>query len=158
MQVGHQNSAIVQQHVELNDHLHYVADREPERRRYRRHDLELSHVQVERYDGPTKGGRLLGEAMDLSASGIRIRVRLPELKVGSQLRIRLRLPAYAGISPFVSADGTGRASNEWTGWMTVTRMSKVDSDLWDVAGRLVDMREIDRGMLTLYLSAHPLAA
>jgi hypothetical protein len=158
MQVGHQKNVFSEQHAEVDGHLHYVADREPERRRYRRHDLEMSHVIVERYDGPTKGGRLLGEAMDLSASGIRVRVHKPEVKVGSQLRIRLRLPAYAGISPFVAGDGSGRGSNEWTGWMTVTRMSKVNSDLWDVAGRLVDMREIDRGMLTLYLSAQPLAA
>jgi hypothetical protein len=128
------------------------------RRKHRRHDLEGTAIFVERYDGPTKGGRPLGEAMDLSASGIRIRVRLPEMRIGSQVRIRLRLPAYAGISPFVAGDGSGRGTHEWTGWMTVTRMEKVNSDLWDVAGRLVDMREIDRGMLTLYLSAHPLAA
>jgi PilZ domain len=129
-----------------------------DRRKHRRHDLELSHVMVERYDGPTKPGRVFGEAMDLSAGGIRVRVRLPEVKIGSQVRIRLTLPVYAGITPFVAPDGSGRGANEWTGWMTVTRMQKVDSDLWDVAGRLVDMREIDRGMLTLYLSAHPLAA
>lgn len=129
-----------------------------DRRKHRRHDLEFSHIMVERYDGPAKPGRVFGEAMDLSAGGIRVRVRNPEVKIGSQVRIRLTLPAYAGITPFVAADGSGRGANEWTGWMTVTRMQKVDSDLWDVAGRLVDMREIDRGMLTLYLSAHPLAA
>lgn len=129
-----------------------------DRRKHRRQDLEMANVLVERYDGPMKGGRPLGMAIDLSASGIRIRVRNPEMKVGSQIRIKLCLPSYAGITPFVAADGSGNGCNDWTGWLTVTRMTKVDSDLWDVAGRLVDMREIDRGMLKLYLSAHPLAA
>ena len=157
MQVRQDQAVTADTHVTLGGPFRYHGH-EPDRRRYRRHDLETSGLKVERYDGPSKGGRPLGDAVDLSASGIRVRIRNPELKVGSQLRIRLCLPAYAGISPFVTSDGTGRASNEWTGWMTVTRMSKVNSDLWDVAGRLVDMREIDRGMLTLYLSAHPLAA
>lgn len=157
MQVRHEDHGTVDTHITLGGPFKFHAE-EPERRRYRRHDLEMSGIKVERYDGPTKGGRPLGDAVDLSASGIRIRVRNPDVKVGSQLRVRLCLPAYAGISPFVAGDGSGRASNEWTGWMTVTRMSKVNSDLWDVAGRLVDMREIDRGMLTLYLSAQPLAA
>ena len=154
----HLDHVEVQAEVAMGGPFRYVADAERDRRRHRRHDLEDSAIMVERYQGPTKGGRPFGEAMDLSASGIRIRVRCPDVKPGSQLRIRLCLPAYAGISPFVANDGTGKASNEWTGWMTVIRMSKVNSDLWDVAGRLVDMREIDRGMLGLYLSAHPLAA
>jgi hypothetical protein len=156
-QVGQEQVEVFAE-VTVGGPFRYVESHERDRRKHRRHDLECSSVLVERYEGATKGGRPLGEAMDLSASGIRIRVRKPEVKVGSQLRIRLRLPQYAGISPFVANDGSGKATNEWTGWMTVTRMSKVNSDLWDVAGRLVDMREIDRGMLTLYLSAHPLAA
>lgn len=129
-----------------------------DRRRHRRHDYEMSHVIVERWDGPTKGGRPFGELVDLSAGGIRIRAKSTELRVGAQIRVRLRLPIYAGISPFVAADGTGRGSNEWTGWMTIVRLTKIDSDQFEIAGRLVDMREIDRGMLTLYLSAQPLAA
>jgi hypothetical protein len=129
-----------------------------DRRRHRRHDYEFTHVQVERWDGPAKAGRPFGEMIDLSAGGIRIRTSVPDLRVGAQIRIRLRLPVYAGISPFVAADGSGKGSNEWSGWMTITRMQKVNSDTYDVAGRLVDMREIDRGMLTLYLSAQPLAA
>lgn len=129
-----------------------------DRRRHRRHDYEFAHVSVERWDGPTKGGRAFGEMMDLSAGGIRVRTSSADLRVGAQIRIRLRLPAYAGISPFVAADGSGKGSNEWCGWMTITRVQKVNSDLYDIAGRLVDMREIDRGMLTLYLSAQPLAA
>ena len=129
-----------------------------DRRRSRRHDFEQTGVAVERWDGPTKTGRPFGELMDLSATGLRVRVLNPGLKIGAQVRIHLQLPVYAGINPFVSADGTTRGTNEWTGWMTVTRMTKVNSDTFDVAGRLVDMREIDRGMLGLYLSAQPLAA
>lgn len=129
-----------------------------DRRRHRRHDYHYSHVTVERWDGPAKAGRPFGEMMDLSAGGIRIRTTVSDLRVGAQVRIRLRLPVYAGISPFVAADGSGKGSNEWSGWMTITRLQKVDDEHFDIAGRLVDMREIDRGMLTLYLSAQPLAA
>ena len=42
--------------------------------------------------------------------------------------------------------------------MTVNRVAKINKDEYDVAGRLVDMDEIDRGMLGLYLSTQPLAA
>jgi hypothetical protein len=43
--------------------------------------------------------------------------------------------------------------------MAVARVIKVDGGKEvDVAGRLVDMDEMDRGMLGLYLSTQPLAA
>jgi hypothetical protein len=129
-----------------------------DRRKHRRHDLGMQHITVERYEGSKKEGRLFGELLDLSAGGLRIRTSVPDLRIGAQIRIRLRLPLYANITPFVAADGSGEGSNEWTGWMTVTRVVKVDSYEWQIAGRLVDMREIDRGMLGLYLSAQPLAA
>ena len=129
-----------------------------ERRRGRRHDFEHVGVHVQRYEGPDRAGRMFGELIDLSSTGLRIRAYKPGVRIGSQVRIRLTLPNYAGISPFVTADGNCRGTNEWTGWMTVTRLTKVNSDTYDVAGRLVDMREIDRGMLGLYLSAQPLAA
>jgi hypothetical protein len=37
-------------------------------------------------------------------------------------------------------------------------VQKVDTRSYDIAGRLVDMDEMDRGMLGLYLSTQPLAA
>ena len=75
------------------------------------------------------------------------------------MRVRLELPAYAGISPFIKSQEKGLApKNEWVGWMTVSRVAKINKDEYDVAGRLVDMDEIDRGMLGLYLSTQPLAA
>ena len=48
--------------------------------------------------------------------------------------------------------------NEWVGWVAVTRVNKVNEREFDVAGRLVDMDDMDRGMLGLYLSTQPLAA
>ena len=42
--------------------------------------------------------------------------------------------------------------------MAVARVNKIDEKRVDVAGRLVDMDEMDRGMLGLYLSTQPLAA
>jgi hypothetical protein len=37
-------------------------------------------------------------------------------------------------------------------------VAKIGKDEYDVAGRLADMDDIDRGMLGLYLSTQPLAA
>jgi len=128
-----------------------------ERRRHRRTELEMCHYAVERYEGPNRGQHL-GEIVNISASGVLIRTFDGDIRLGAQLRIRMRLPAYAGIYPFVSIDGASRGSEEWTGWMTVTRVRSLGDDSFEVAGRLVDMREIDRGMLQLYLSAQPLAA
>jgi hypothetical protein len=129
-----------------------------DRRKFRRHHMEWLNVAVERCDGPNKSGKHFGWIADLSAGGIRIRTNSGDYRVGAQLRIKLTLPLYAGITPFVAADGSGEGSNEWTGWMTIVRVQKTDENQWEVAGRLVDMREIDRGMLGLYLSAQPLAA
>ena len=89
---------------------------------------------------------------------MRIRTQSP-VRADQQIRLRLKLPAYAGISPFIdTTTGTPRARTEWTGWMSVSRVAKVDEKAYDVAGRLVDMDEMDRGMLGLYLSTQPLAA
>ena len=51
-----------------------------------------------------------------------------------------------------------KPKNEWIGWIAVSRVQKVADDQFDVAGRLIDMEEMDRGMLGLYLSTQPLAA
>ena len=47
---------------------------------------------------------------------------------------------------------------DWIGWMAVARVQKADNGEYNVAGRLVDMEDFDRGMLSLYLSTQPLAA
>ena len=38
------------------------------------------------------------------------------------------------------------------------RVQQLNGNEMDIAGRLIDMDEIDRGMLGLYLSTQPLAA
>ena len=128
-----------------------------ERRRHRRTELEMCHYAVERYDALNRSS-FLGEILNISASGVKIRTRDGDIRLGAQLRIRLRLPAYAGIFPFVSSDGSSRGCEEWTGWMTITRVRSLEEGAFEIAGKLVDMRDIDRGMLQLYLSAQPLAA
>jgi len=130
-----------------------------ERRQHRRADIEDSRVLVERFETSNRfvSGKPLGHLVNLSAGGVCIRTIDNNLKIGSQIRVRMVLPTYAGIMPFVSQAGSCRGTNEWSGWMTVVRVKKAGM-AFEIAGRLVDMREIDRGMLGLYLSAQPLAA
>jgi hypothetical protein len=128
-----------------------------ERREHRRHDLEMKSLTVDRWDG-ARGGQVFGQLVDLSAGGVRIRTTQGNIKPDNQIRVRLELPVYAGISPFVDmADKKLQPKREWVGWMAVTRVKNID-DKYDIAGRLVDMEEMDRGMLGLYLSTQPLAA
>jgi len=53
--------------------------------------------------------------------------------------------------------GQARPKSEWVGWLAVSRV-RARGDSFEIAGRLVDMEEMDRGMLGLYLSTQPLAA
>jgi len=146
-----------------------ISKREPEtasksqtaadRRAHRRHDLETQDITVDRWDGAKQSEKSFGRIVDLSAGGVRIRTAQTNVKADNQIRVRLELPAYAGISPFIASQGRSLCpKNEWVGWMTVSRVAKINKDEYDVAGRLVDMDEIDRGMLGLYLSTQPLAA
>ncbi len=130
-----------------------------DRRQYRRHDLETTGIAVERWDGARRASKPFGKIVDISAGGVRIRTDAKNVRPDAQLRLRLDLPNYAGISPFInSTGGKLEPKNEWVGWMTVARVSKRDDGALDVAGQLVDMEEMDRGMLGLYLSTQPLAA
>ena len=130
-----------------------------ERREHRRHDLEMQDISVDRWDGGRRSGKSFGRLVDLSAGGVRIRTSQENVKEDNQIRVRLALPTYAGISPFINAQEKGLApKSEWVGWMSVSRVKKIGSEEYDVAGRLMDMDEIDRGMLGLYLSTQPLAA
>lgn len=129
-----------------------------DRRRFRRHEFETRGVSVERFDG-ARGGKIFGHLIDISAGGVRIRTPEKAVKADSQIRVRLELPNYAGITPFVDTTGTQmNGKREWVGWMTVRRVEPREDGNTDVAGPLVDMEEIDRGMLGLYLSTQPLAA
>ncbi len=133
-----------------------------DRRQYRRHDLEQQDLSVERFDGSRRTSiarTALGRIVDLSAGGVRLRTT-ERMRPDHQVRVRLELPAFAGISPFVdTASGKPVPSRQWVGWMTVSRVQPVgDGREYEVAGRLVDMEDLDRGMLGLYLSTQPLAA
>ena len=128
-----------------------------DRRVHRRHDMETQGIPIDRWDGGRRVGKNFGKIVDLSAGGVRIRTTEP-VQQDHQIRVRLDLPAYAGICPFIKADGPELApKNEWVGWMTINRVIPMNGQ-YDVAGRLVDMDEVDRGMLGLYLSTQPLAA
>ena len=130
-----------------------------ERRQHRRHDLEQSGITVERWDGARQSGQMIGQLVDLSAGGVRIRTQEADIKPDGQIRVKLALPDYAGICPFVDTTSNDpKPKREWVGWMTVARVSKISDKQSDVCGRLVDMDEMDRGMLGLYLSTQPLAA
>lgn len=132
-------------------------DRMPvERRQHRRHDLETQGLPVERYTGQTRDALHLGQLVDLSSGGVRVRTKQANIRPDQQIRIRLQLPTYAGISPFVESSSM-RPTGEWVGWLAVSRVKQVGSE-FEVAGRLMDMEELDRGMLGLYLSTQPLAA
>jgi hypothetical protein len=144
-------------------HLH-DAQKNPEktgrdRRKHRRHDLEHQSIGMERWTGEKQGAAKLGKIMDISAGGVRVRTEQSNVQPDNQIRVRLELPTYAGICPFVdTSSGEMQPRKDWVGWMTVARVKPVSEREFDVAGQLVDMEDIDRGMLKLYLSTQPLAA
>ncbi|HSZ59982.1 MAG TPA: hypothetical protein VK797_30345 [Tepidisphaeraceae bacterium] len=130
-----------------------------ERRRFRRHDLEQQGITVERWDSARQTSEPLGKLIDISAAGVRLRTKASVLRTDNQVRVRLSLPAFAGICPFIdTTSDEPRPKREWTGWMSVNRVQKTTTGEYDVAGTLVDMEDMDRGMLGLYLSTQPLAA
>ncbi len=129
-----------------------------ERRAHRRHDMQQQTIPVERWDVRSKAGTVVGQVVDMSSGGMRIRTQTP-VRADQQIRLRLKLPSYAGISPFIdTSTGAARPKNEWIGWMAVSRVSKVDDKHYELGGRLIEMDDLDRGMLGLYLSTQPLAA
>ena len=130
-----------------------------ERRRFRRHDLDTQGIAVERWDGARRSAAPFGRIVDLSAGGVRIRTTEPAVHADNQIRVRLELPVYAGICPFVDTSaGEPQPKREWVGWMAVSRVQQIAGREFEVAGSLIDMEDLDRGMLGLYLSTQPLAA
>jgi hypothetical protein len=132
-----------------------------ERREHRRHDLEQQGIAVQRWDGAKRAPKAFGRIVDLSAGGVRIRTHQNNVRADGQIRLRMELPAYAGICPFVDTSGNEpQPKREWVGWLSIARVKPavVDGGEAEIAGRLVDMDEMDRGMLGLYLSTQPLAA
>src|SRR5438105_10551671 len=130
-----------------------------ERREHRRYELGGQTLSVNRWDGRRREALDFGYLMDLSASGVRVRTNQGSIKPDHQIRVRLEMPSYAGICPFIETGaGQAKPKNEWVGWLAVSRVQKVTENQYDVAGRLIDMDEVDRGMVGLYLSTQPLAA
>jgi hypothetical protein len=130
-----------------------------DRREHRRHDMEQQDIAVDRWDGHASKVETLGKIMDISAGGVRFRTRNANVRPDQQIRVRLELPAYAGISPFIAPTSKGlQPRADWVGWIAVSRVSTINGEQTEVAGRLVDMDELDRGMLGLYLSTQPIAA
>jgi len=128
-----------------------------ERRTHRRHDLEEQNLAVERWDAMRQKGAIMGTIVDISAGGIRFKTR-QSVTPDTHIRLRLKLPTFAGISPFIDHDHDHAPKSDWVGWLVVGRVQKRDDGHYDVAGRLVDMDDVDRGMLGLYLSTQPMAA
>jgi hypothetical protein len=127
-----------------------------ERRQHRRHDLDSYGVEVHCWDGAKS--EPFGRLVDMSSGGMLIRTRQANLQADQQIRLKLRLPAYAGISPFVDTTGERiRPRTEWVGWLSVARVNETSDGEYEIGGRLVDMETLDRGMLSLYLSTQPLA-
>jgi hypothetical protein len=136
-----------------------MESQETDRREHRRHDMDVQGIPVDRWDNGRRIGKPFGQIVDLSAGGIRIRTQHKNLKPDAQIRLRLELPDYAGISPFIDrTNRTPEGKREWVGWMAICRVESINENEHDVAGRLIDMDEMDRGMLSLYLSTQPMAA
>ena len=96
-----------------------------ERRQHRRHDMEQQGLPIDRWDGSRRTGKIFGHIVDLSAGGVRIRTKQADIRPDHQIRVRLELPEYAGISPFIdnrSNDGL-KPKREWAGWMAVKHLT-----------------------------------
>jgi len=129
-----------------------------ERRAQRRHDVEDRAIPVQRWDAMSDTGVEIGSIINLSTGGLKFKTTLDTFKPDTHIRLRLNLPAYAGISPFIDHEDNAKVRTDWVGWMVVNRVVKNELGEYEVAGRLMDMDDMDKGMLGLYLSIHPLAA
>src|SRR3954463_16419762 len=98
-----------------------------EKRENRRYDLGGQTLSVNRWDTNRRAAEPLGYLMDLSAGGVRVRTDQKNIKADSQIRVRLELPAYAGISPFIETQsGDPKPKTEWVGWLAVSRVKPID--------------------------------
>ncbi len=136
-----------------------------ERRRHRRHELAGGGqgVIVERQTDA--GYEPIGHVLDLSAGGVRLILdgtAGDDIRPGETVPVRLSLPDHAGLRPFVRlADSTpddAEFSGEWIGAFKVARRADLGEAGIQLGGCFEGMAELDRGMLGLYLSIHPLAA
>src|SRR5262245_18336294 len=119
-----------------------------DRRIHRRHEMDHHGISVDRWDGSRRSSQAFGRIVDLSAGGVRIRTNSTNVKADHHIRLRLELPEYAAISPFIGiASENPTPKREWIGRMAVSRVKNVNGNEVEVAGRLIDMDEMDRGMI-----------
>src|SRR5260221_5987118 len=98
-------------------HFKVQSDVSSEQREHRRYDLGGQTLSVNRWDANRRATAPLGYLMDLSAGAVRVRTDQPNIKADSQIRVRLDLPSYAGISPFIDTEaGQPEPKTEGTGW------------------------------------------
>src|SRR5215208_5602607 len=104
-----------------------------ERREHRRHDLAHQEIVIDRWDGARRAGQPFGQIVDLSAGGVRIRTEQTSVRPDQQVRVRIELPDYAGICPFIDTTAKeAQPKREWVGWMAVARVMKIDERNVDV--------------------------
>ena len=84
------NPSLPQQDQDSSNMRIMPAQSASERRRFRRHELIGPHVIVERWDPSDHSGIPMGEIMDLSAGGVRVRTGDPTAQPGQTIQIRLR--------------------------------------------------------------------
>ncbi|MGN6627490.1 MAG: PilZ domain-containing protein [Tepidisphaeraceae bacterium] len=129
-----------------------------DRRKDRRRNFEGRQLIVEQVDAKSHKASKIGMLLDLSTSGLRFRAGRTQLTVGAIVQIRLTLPSFAGISPFLMRASVPVPTSQWTGWITVTRVAERLDGTHDIAGELMGLDEADIGMLGVYLSTQPIAA
>lgn len=131
--------------------------RNAERRKHRRHDLADQELPVYAVINGTPADTARGTLMDLSSGGIKFVTQSNAIRPMSRISLHLSLPSFAGIKPFIGKFDE-QPTTEWQGEMQVTRVDRREDGSYEIAGRLMDLSEGERGLLGLYLSTQPLAA
>src|SRR5271156_6786334 len=89
-----------------------------DRRQHRRHDFDQQGVSVQRWDAQKLAAKPLGKILDISAGGVRFQTSDGNVRPDQQIRVRLELPTYAGISPFIAPSTMGlEPKPDWVGWI-----------------------------------------
>jgi hypothetical protein len=131
--------------------------RNAERRKHRRHDLSDQDLPVYAVVSGSPADTARGTLLDISSGGIKFATQSSAIHPTSRISVQLTLPSFAGIKPFIGKFDEQPTTN-WQGEMQVTRVDRRDDGSYEIAGRLMEMSDGERGLLGLYLSTQPLAA
>src|SRR5207302_8657537 len=96
-------STVSEQQSKLKKFELAVEPKGAERREHRRYELGGQTLGVNRWDGRRREALDFGYLMELSAGGVRVRTGQGNIQPDHQIRVRLEMPSYAGICPFVEA-------------------------------------------------------